>query len=441
MRSLQHQLFFLSISLIFATSAQGVQLFGYEGTDVKVSCPYDQGYEDYEKYLCNKACAWEDVLIITSQTNKTKYSIYDDKKSRIFTTTISDLRPADAGAHWCGVSRNAKDIYTERNLKILPDSCCDNVVEIQSYEDGSVSISCPYESIDSSYLKYICRGTQPSVCLQQALITSESSQDTKFKLIDDFRSSNFTVRISSLALEDSGSYLCGVHRNTGLDVFSAVKLQVKEWCCVKTQTMRGTVGGSLTLYCPYPPQHHGNKKFLCRGSQRRACERVESRSRFTLQAGSSNSFQVTISKLEADHEKQTPTVATSTSPLIRKESTHPADGPDKDAAGYVVYVVPAVLLALFILIVIVYKQKCRKDQGAKVANSNKAMEQHMQEATHAEEIYENHDAVIKSIKSSPKTQNVRYHHDGADEEQPDYENFIITEELYSNEFYPKANKR
>uniref|UniRef100_A0A3Q1J556 Ig-like domain-containing protein n=1 Tax=Anabas testudineus TaxID=64144 RepID=A0A3Q1J556_ANATE len=97
---------------------------------------------------------------------------------------------------------------------------------IHVYEGGSVSISCPYESQDQNNMKYICRGNQPSSCLQQALITSNNRQNTQFSLTDD-KESKFTVTITSLTQKDSGSYLCGVKRNTGLDVFSAVDLEVR----------------------------------------------------------------------------------------------------------------------------------------------------------------------------------------------------------------------
>uniref|UniRef100_A0A3Q1J582 Ig-like domain-containing protein n=1 Tax=Anabas testudineus TaxID=64144 RepID=A0A3Q1J582_ANATE len=98
---------------------------------------------------------------------------------------------------------------------------------VQSYEGGSVSISCSYESQDQNNMKYICRGNQPSSCLQQALITSNNTQNTQFSLTDDKESRKFTVTITSLTQKDSGSYLCGVKRNTGLDVFSAVDLEVR----------------------------------------------------------------------------------------------------------------------------------------------------------------------------------------------------------------------
>lgn len=96
-------------------------MFGYEGQGARISCSYGQGYEDKEKYLCKDNCDDDsDVLILTSQMNGTKYFIFDEKTTRVFTTTIADLRFADAGKYWCGVSRSGIDIYTEVKLEIQP---------------------------------------------------------------------------------------------------------------------------------------------------------------------------------------------------------------------------------------------------------------------------------------------------------------------------------
>ncbi|XP_018535330.1 polymeric immunoglobulin receptor isoform X1 [Lates calcarifer] len=229
MWSLQNLLFIICIALICVISTAAViHVSGYEGRDVNVSCSYGEGYESYEKYLCRNDCGNSDVLVKTTEAKKNKYSIYDDKKRRVFTTTLSDLSSVDAGKYWCGVTRTGKDTYTEVRLEVEPDSCCDRSTNIQSYEGGSVSISCSYESEDQNNLKYICRGKQPSTCLQQALITSDNTQNAQFRLTDDKESRKFTVNITSLTQEDSGSYLCGVHRNTGLDVFSAAELEVKD---------------------------------------------------------------------------------------------------------------------------------------------------------------------------------------------------------------------
>uniref|UniRef100_A0A3B4WUL8 Immunoglobulin V-set domain-containing protein n=1 Tax=Seriola lalandi dorsalis TaxID=1841481 RepID=A0A3B4WUL8_SERLL len=95
------------------------------------------------------------------------------------------------------------------------------------HEEGSVSIPCPYDSKYQNNLKYICRGRQPSICLQTAVVTSNRKLNGKFTLTGDEESGNFTVTITNLAQKDSGWFLCGVERNNRLGVFSAVKLEVK----------------------------------------------------------------------------------------------------------------------------------------------------------------------------------------------------------------------
>uniref|UniRef100_A0A8D0CM76 Immunoglobulin domain-containing protein n=1 Tax=Sander lucioperca TaxID=283035 RepID=A0A8D0CM76_SANLU len=186
-------------------------------------------------------------------------------------------------------------------LILLTDSCCDHSAKVQRYEESSVSFSCPYESEYQNSLKYICRGNQPSVCLQHALISSDNKQKGQFTLTDDMASRKFTLTITSLTQNNSGSYLCGVHRNTGLDVFSAFELEVKEWCCVMSHKLSGIVGRPVTMQCPYPPQHRDNRKFLCKGDHRKNCkDMMTSQSRFMLQDDvTSSSFSVTITELKA----------------------------------------------------------------------------------------------------------------------------------------------
>ncbi|XP_055364228.1 polymeric immunoglobulin receptor-like, partial [Betta splendens] len=240
MQSLQMLLFFLIASPCFVSSTRPlIHVFGYEGREAKVSCSYDAGYEDYEKYLCRNGCGSNDVLITTTEAKKNRFTISDDINKKVFTTTISNLQYRDAGKYWCGVTRYGYDYYPAKvSLEVVKDTCCDNSTKVPSSEGGSVSITCSYESRYQNNLKYMCRGNRPSTCLQQAVVSSTKKQDTRFTLTDD-KLSTFTVNITSLTQQDSGSYLCGVHTNTGLDVFSAVDLEVKEWCCVKSNKLRG----------------------------------------------------------------------------------------------------------------------------------------------------------------------------------------------------------
>ncbi|XP_026216358.1 polymeric immunoglobulin receptor-like [Anabas testudineus] len=267
-------LFILYSSLCCVTgAAEIISVFGYEGKEALVSCSYDEGYESYEKYLCRNDCGSDDVLIKTTQGSKNRYSISDDTNKQVFTATISNLNKNDAGKYWCGVTRSGYDYYpAEVKLKVVTDTCCDSSTKVQSYEGGSVSISCPYESQDQNNMKYICRGNQPSSCLQQALITSNNRRNTQFSLTDDKVSRKFTVTITSLTQKDSGSYLCGVQRNTGLDVFSAVDLEVREnTCCDSSTKVQSYEGGSVSISCPYESQDQNNMKYICRGNQPSSC--------------------------------------------------------------------------------------------------------------------------------------------------------------------------
>uniref|UniRef100_A0A3Q3IQ16 Immunoglobulin V-set domain-containing protein n=1 Tax=Monopterus albus TaxID=43700 RepID=A0A3Q3IQ16_MONAL len=104
-----------------------------------------------------------------------------------------------------------------------PGSCVVWAISPRYYEGGSVSLSCPYDPENQNNQKYMCRGNRPSTCLQQAVVTSNNKQTGQYSLTDDKERRTFTVTITGLAQRDSGLYLCGVHRNTGLDVFSAVE--------------------------------------------------------------------------------------------------------------------------------------------------------------------------------------------------------------------------
>uniref|UniRef100_A0A3P9MT13 Immunoglobulin V-set domain-containing protein n=1 Tax=Poecilia reticulata TaxID=8081 RepID=A0A3P9MT13_POERE len=97
-----------------------IQVSGYEGKRAIVLCPYDAGFESYEKYLCRGDCRQDaDVLVRSTETTKARYSTSDDKKKRIFMTTISNLRSEDGGRYWCGVTKTGFDKYpSEVSLEI-----------------------------------------------------------------------------------------------------------------------------------------------------------------------------------------------------------------------------------------------------------------------------------------------------------------------------------
>ncbi|XP_032418155.1 polymeric immunoglobulin receptor-like [Xiphophorus hellerii] len=446
-----HQHIIVCTALSFVISAEGlIEVFGYEGRGVNFSCHYDQGYEDSEKYFCKKDCGSSDVLITTKQKNKGKYSMTDDIKNRIVTVTISDLQSHDAGKYKCGVTRWFIDTYSEVKLQIKEDRCCDTVNKTQSIEEGSVTISCPYDSESVDKLKFFCRGNRPSTCRQQAVITSNNTQNGRFRLSDDRKSRIFTVTISSLTLKDSGSYLCGVQRNSGFDDFSAVELEVKEWCCVESKNMSGIVGRAVTFQCPYPRHHRNNMMFLCKGDQRSNCTYMTYQGSFTLHNVNATFFSVVITKLKAedsgtywcrsDPEWSVGNYTQFHLTVEEEEQRGVSEESIIEALYWLFAALPVLLLILIIILVKVCKPKRRqlKVEAAVDMNASKLEAVDAQDVTSGEDLYQNYDdpAIRSQQRACKEQRSVQFFEDYEDEAQ--YGNISTTEDIYRNEFFLKT---
>ncbi|KAI4895897.1 hypothetical protein NFI96_014984, partial [Prochilodus magdalenae] len=108
--------------IIFILPPAGVSavttVTGHRGHSAQIRCPYESGYETYMKYLCRGACSPgnKDIPVQSGSTAKDqRFSLDDDTAARVFTITITDLRPEDGGTYWCGIQKSnlLPDIYTE----------------------------------------------------------------------------------------------------------------------------------------------------------------------------------------------------------------------------------------------------------------------------------------------------------------------------------------
>ncbi|XP_055013899.1 polymeric immunoglobulin receptor-like isoform X4 [Boleophthalmus pectinirostris] len=393
-----------SILLCGTTASDKVEVYAYTGGEARVSCSYPAGYETYEKYLCAKDCGNNDILVTTTQQRANRYFTSDQHQTQIFTVTISNVQASDAGKYWCGVSRSGKDIYTAVTVHVKSDECCDSVHSIQRYEGSTVSIICPHQREEVNSFKYVCKGSQPSTCRKRALVTATTKQNT--------------LELSAITKQDAGSYLCGVERSNNFDDFSRVELTVFEWCCVSSRDVKGFLGQSVTLQCPYPSEHHSNTKFLCKGEQRATCQTVVNstapRGRFSLQEAHP-SFSVTITglgptdagtywcgsdsqwtagknytkiQLTLEYLKVTTVTPTNTTNRNGSETTllH-KDG--QTIFQIILFVVPGLLLILIIVTsVIVYKYSCLRIQDDRESNNARPAKEEMC----INKIYSNQDA-------------------------------------------------
>ena len=116
--------------LVLACETTEILTFtGYEGGKVEIRCPYESGYEEQNKYLCRGECPvslkkdiLKDIPVESGSPAKDRrFSLTDDRTTRIFTVTITDLRTEDQGKYRCGVTGLGKpDTYTEIILEIKP---------------------------------------------------------------------------------------------------------------------------------------------------------------------------------------------------------------------------------------------------------------------------------------------------------------------------------
>ncbi|KAI4892579.1 hypothetical protein NFI96_008375, partial [Prochilodus magdalenae] len=102
---------------------------GHRGHSAQIRCPYESRYETNMKYLCREECStlpWgkKGIPVQSGSTAKDqRFSLVDDTAARVFTITITDLRPEDGGTYWCGIQRpySVTDLYTEVLLQVKQD--------------------------------------------------------------------------------------------------------------------------------------------------------------------------------------------------------------------------------------------------------------------------------------------------------------------------------
>ncbi|XP_060755236.1 CMRF35-like molecule 9 isoform X2 [Neoarius graeffei] len=121
----------LIFCLVLADDTDAVTtITGYRGRSVQIQCPYEPGYEKYKKYLCRGKCpyvGYNDIPVESGSPAKDpRFSLYDNTTAKIFTVTITDLRPEDKGTYWCAIEQPGTNIYTELLLLVKTGTALNN---------------------------------------------------------------------------------------------------------------------------------------------------------------------------------------------------------------------------------------------------------------------------------------------------------------------------
>ncbi|XP_063347968.1 polymeric immunoglobulin receptor-like isoform X2 [Pelmatolapia mariae] len=173
------------------------------GKSISIPCLYETKYQNHVKYLCEghswTSCSY---AVKTNEADPSgKYSIFDDKKQKIFTVTINQLAHKNTD-YWCVVEiNNGQDYghYFQLSVTRGTPSLCVDHQRITGYTGESITIRCHHSN--SVEMKW-CR-------LGRNCVTGSSGSIDGAAVTTHMRDPNvFTVIMSGLRSKDSGWYWC-----------------------------------------------------------------------------------------------------------------------------------------------------------------------------------------------------------------------------------------
>ncbi|XP_066516583.1 CMRF35-like molecule 1 [Hoplias malabaricus] len=96
---------------------------GFLGETLTINCPYPEEFKAKTKRFYKQDGADFTELITTTWSQRNRFSISEDRNSKVFSVRISDVREEDGGVYYCGVWVAGESIsydlfYTEIQLQV-----------------------------------------------------------------------------------------------------------------------------------------------------------------------------------------------------------------------------------------------------------------------------------------------------------------------------------
>ncbi|XP_007096344.2 polymeric immunoglobulin receptor [Panthera tigris] len=241
------------------------------GGTVTINCPFKSENSEKRKSVCKKTgqlC----VLVTDSSgyvnpnySNRTDIDI-DGTSQVTFSFIIKRIQLSDAGIYVCQAGDDSSNDKHNVDLQVLKPE-----PELL-YGDlrGSVTFDCALGSEVADVSKFLCRMSKGEDCDVVINTLGKKSKDFEGRILLTPRSQGFfSVHITGLRKEDAGYYLCGAHSDGQPHEGSPTQiwqLFVNEETTMpqSPSVVKGVVGGSVAVLCPYNPKETDSLKYWCR---------------------------------------------------------------------------------------------------------------------------------------------------------------------------------
>ncbi|KAL6482369.1 hypothetical protein MHYP_G00104490 [Metynnis hypsauchen] len=110
---------------------------GYLGETVTIRCSYPEEFERNTKYLFKQDGPYFTQVNRPSESQRGRFSISDDRRSKVLRVRISDVREDDGGVYYCGVwsgggqSVSYYSLHTETQLQVTGETHFSGCSELQ----------------------------------------------------------------------------------------------------------------------------------------------------------------------------------------------------------------------------------------------------------------------------------------------------------------------
>lgn len=250
----------------------GTQVYTTDiGRTVTINCPFSSENSMKKKSVCRKTHQ-DCVLVIDSSGyispsySNRAYIVIQDTSQLAFSLVINRLKISDAGTYVCQAGDHPSSDKSDFYLQVLEP-------EPQlAYGDlrGSVTFDCALGPEVANLPKFLCRQSKDKRC--EVVVNTLGKRAQNFQgriLLTSEDNGFFHVHITGLRKEDAGRYLCGAHS----DGEPQEDWPIQAWqLFVNEETMmprspslvKGVVGGSVAVLCPYNPKDRNSLKRWCR---------------------------------------------------------------------------------------------------------------------------------------------------------------------------------